>query len=219
MAQPRRTARALNSIPDSILHDADINAAAECELRWDVIPSHDNRAFTLIPHTHICAVDETHVHSEQKHSRFVVTKGRVVARCFSHDTQRTVTGAASRRLRELFFPSEFRDCFEEFMHTIMELCRGESFVRLGFSKEAFADWLAGLGITYVLAQRRHLPGSGQQSGSTRRSRTSRRPRWRHGPAARGMQILCASLPRPRCPIRCSTQGRTDAGRGFRDPRR
>ena len=111
-------------------YGADINAAAECELRWDVIPSHDNRAFTLIPHTHICAVDETHVHSEQKHSRFVVTKGRVVARCFSHDTQRTVTGAASRRLRELFFPSEFRDCFEEFMHTIMELCRGESFVRL-----------------------------------------------------------------------------------------
>lgn len=108
----------------------DINAAAECDFRWDVIPSHDDKVFTLIPHTNICTVDEGHVHSELKHSRFVVSKGRVVARCFSHDTQRTVTGAASRRLRELFFPNEFRDCFEDFMHSIMELCRGESFVRL-----------------------------------------------------------------------------------------
>jgi hypothetical protein len=109
---------------------SDINAASGCDFDWDVIPSHDNRVFTLIPHTNICTVDETHVHSEQKHSRFVVTKGRVVARCFSHDTQRIVTGAASKRLRELFFPNESGDCFEDFMNNIMELCRNESFVRL-----------------------------------------------------------------------------------------
>jgi hypothetical protein len=109
---------------------SDINAASGCDFTWDVIPSHDKRVFTLIPHTHRCTVDDGYVHSEPKHSRFVVSKGRVVARCFSHDTQRTVTGAASRRLRELFFPNALRDSFEDFMHNIMELCRGESFVRL-----------------------------------------------------------------------------------------
>lgn len=109
---------------------SDINGASGCDFKWDVIASHDNRAFTLIPHTNICTVDEGYVHSEPKHSRFVVSKGRVVARCFRHDTQRTVTGAASRRLRELFFPNELRDSFEDFMHNIMELCRGESLVRL-----------------------------------------------------------------------------------------
>lgn len=30
----------------------------------------------------------------------------------------------------------------------------EWFVRLGFSEKAFADWLAGLRVTYVLAQSR-----------------------------------------------------------------
>ena len=109
---------------------SDINRASGCHFKWDVIASHDNRVFTLIPHTNICTVNEGYLHSEQKHSRFVVSKGRVVARCFSHDTQRTVTGTASRRLRELFFPNEFKDSFEDFMHNIMELCRGESFVRL-----------------------------------------------------------------------------------------
>lgn len=111
-------------------YTCDINAAASCNFQWDVIQSADHKVFTLIPHINICTVDESHVHSEQKHSRFVVTKWRVVARCFSHDTQRIVTGPASRRLRELFFPDAVRDSFEDFMHTIMELCRGELFVRL-----------------------------------------------------------------------------------------
>jgi hypothetical protein len=111
-------------------YSVDINAIASCDLKWDVIPSHNNRVFTLIPHTNICTVDDAHVHNEQKHSRFVVSKGSVVARCFSHNTQRTVTGVVSRRLREIFFPNDFKDYFEDFMHNIMELCRGESFVRL-----------------------------------------------------------------------------------------
>ena len=111
-------------------YSSDINAATGCDFRWEVIASQDQRVFTIIPDTAVCTVDSGHVHSEPKHSRFVVSKGRVVARCFSHSTQRTVTGAASRRLRELFFPSELRDSFEDFMHSIMALCSGESFVRL-----------------------------------------------------------------------------------------
>ena len=127
---------------DEVLRDysSDINAAANCDLKWDVIRSADRKLFTLIPHTCICTVDDEHVHSEAKHSRFIVSKTRVVAKCFSHHHHRTVTGDASRRLRELFFPSEFKDSFEDFMHSIMELCRGESYVRFDdFVWQARAD--------------------------------------------------------------------------------
>lgn len=121
----------------SMDYSSDINTAADCNFKWDVIPYHNNRVFILIPHTAICTVDEKHVHSEHKHSRFVVSKTRVVAKCFSHNSERTVTGAASKRLRELFFPIEFRDSFEDFMNGIMEFCSGASLVRLdGFVLKA-----------------------------------------------------------------------------------
>lgn len=55
---------------------------------------------------------------------------RVVIRCFSHSMQRSVTGPAAKRLRELFFPGECKDSFENLMHSIMDMCSGASFVRL-----------------------------------------------------------------------------------------
>ena len=108
-------------------YSSDINAAAGCNLKWEVIYSDEAKAFTLIPDTAICTVENDHVHSEKMHSRFVVTKTRVVARCFRHEPQRTVTGDVSRRLRELFFPGE--DSFGGFMHNLMELCSVELFFR------------------------------------------------------------------------------------------
>ncbi len=115
----------------SIDYVSKINEAADCDLDWDIVPSHDNKTFTLIPHTYICTVDEDLVHSEQKHSRFVVSRERVIAQCFSHDDhQRTITGTTSRRLRELFFPKEYKNCFTDFMQNIIDLCRSESLVRL-----------------------------------------------------------------------------------------
>ncbi len=111
-------------------YSPEINVAAGCDLKWDVITTHGGRTFTLIPHTNICTVDDSHVHSEGKHSRYAVSKMRVVARCFSHSEQRTVTGPAAKRLRELFFPGERNDLFENFMQSIMDLCGGASFFRL-----------------------------------------------------------------------------------------
>ena len=99
----------------------DINNIAGCNLVWDVIPSPDNKVYTLIPHTNLCTVEDCHVHSESKHSRFVVTKRHVVAKCFSHSTDREVDGVVSKRLREFLFP-ESSDAFEDFMQDLFKLC-------------------------------------------------------------------------------------------------
>jgi hypothetical protein len=103
-----------------------INALSGCELEWDVIPSPDNKVFTLIPNTSICTVDDDYVHSKQKHSRFIVSKDSVIARCFSHG-QRIVTSDASKSLQKLFFSN---DSFEDFMHNVIELCHNKSLFRL-----------------------------------------------------------------------------------------
>jgi REP element-mobilizing transposase RayT len=127
-------------------YSSDINAAAGSDVNWDVI--HKDNAVIMIPHTAVCAVDCSHVHSEQKHSRFIVTRSSVVAKCFSHDGQRTVTGDVSRRLREIFFPGS---SFENFMHSMMDLCDGESFVRLdGFVWKARSDtpWIHDRLVSY-----------------------------------------------------------------------
>lgn len=116
-------------INNSSTRDYMSNALSGCNFEWDVIPSPNNKVFTLIPHTNICTVDDDYVHSKQKHSRLVVSKERVVARCFSHG-QRVVTGDVSMSLRELFFPNESKDSFEDFMHNVIELCHSKSLVRL-----------------------------------------------------------------------------------------
>ena len=54
-----------------------------CDLAWDIIPSQDHSLYTLIPHTQACTVDASYVHSESKHSRYIMTRSRMVARCFS----------------------------------------------------------------------------------------------------------------------------------------
>ena len=136
---------------NTIDYSSYINCIAECDLKWDVIGSHDNKVFTIIPYTNVCTVDENHVHSEHKHSRLVISKARVVARCFSHSSQRTITGDISRRLRELFFPDEFRYSFDDFMNSIMELCSRSSFVRLdGFVWKARSDkpWVYDMLVSY-----------------------------------------------------------------------
>ena len=131
-------------------YSAEINAA-DCALQWDVIPSREGKVFTLIPHTKLCTVDDSYIHSEPKHSRFVVTKSRVIARCFSHSSERTVTGDTSKRLRELFFPSDVGDSFEDFMCSMMALCSSAALVRLdGFVWQAKSgqSWLYDRMMTY-----------------------------------------------------------------------
>lgn len=119
-------------------YSSEINAAAECNLQWDVIRAQNGKTFTLIPHTDICTVNSDHVHSETKHSRYVVSKTRVVARCFSHNTHGVITNVAAKRLRELFSPE--KESFLDFMNNVMELCRDASFVRLdGFVWKARQD--------------------------------------------------------------------------------
>jgi len=105
-----------------------INKVINCNLSWDVIPSNDNKVFTLIPNTNLCTVDCIYVHSEYKHSRFAVTKTRVIAKCFSHNTERIVTGSSAKSLCELFFPSSTNK-FQDFMNSLMEFCGNESYVR------------------------------------------------------------------------------------------
>ena len=99
----------------------EINRVTGCDLVWDVIASPDNKVFTIIFHTNICTVDDGCAHSESKHSRFIVTKRHVIARCFSHTVDREVVGVASKKLRELFFPDDI-DSFEHFMHNLFRLC-------------------------------------------------------------------------------------------------
>ena len=71
----------------------------------------------------------------------MVTKTRVAAQCFSHNTQKTITGPAAKHLRELLFP----DNNSFFMESLMDLCHGASFVRLdGFvwqSKQDTKKWI------------------------------------------------------------------------------
>ena len=135
-----------------------INAAADCDLKWDVIESPDKNVFTIIPDTRLCTVDDSYVHSEHKHSRYVVTKTRVVAKCFSH-SERTITGDVSKRLREIFFPC---NSFENFMQGVLELCSGESFSRLdGFVWKARSDrsWIYDRLASYEEFINTHFKGS------------------------------------------------------------
>ena len=81
----------VNNIVDSTIHCgrnddyvSSINAIVKCDLAWDIIPSQDHSLYTLIPHTQACTVDASYVHSDSKHSRYILTRSRMVARCFSH---------------------------------------------------------------------------------------------------------------------------------------
>jgi len=106
-----------------------INDISGCDYVWDVLKSPDGNAYTLIPHTNICTVNERHTHSEAKHSRFVVTNKAVVAKCFSHAINRVVTGKASEQLRAYFFPDN-PDSFESFMQTMFDVCKKELLGRM-----------------------------------------------------------------------------------------
>ena len=107
-------------------YSSEINIAANSDVKWDVI-TYDN-SFTIIPHTSLCTVDDNYSHTEDKHSWFVVSKNRVVAKCHNpKHKERVVTGLISKRIREIFYSDI--NTFEQFMNDVIELCHGESFFR------------------------------------------------------------------------------------------
>jgi hypothetical protein len=131
-------------------YSSEINAAVNADFNWNVICSPDNKVFTLIPDTAVCTVDNSYVHTEHKHSYIVVSKWRVVAKCFSHK-ERTIVGNMSKRLREQFFPNELKDSFEEFMHSIIKFCHNYSLYRLdGFIWKACSSkpWIYDKVLSY-----------------------------------------------------------------------
>ncbi len=81
---------------------SDINAAAGCDLKWDIIKFLDDDEFFIIPHTRICAVNDNYVHDEEGTSYFSLNKEHIEAKCVRHG-RRILTGNVADRMLQLFF--------------------------------------------------------------------------------------------------------------------
>jgi phage/plasmid-associated DNA primase len=110
----------------------EINNIMGSNVVWDVVATPDGKCRTLIPQTNACTVNPEHVHTDTKHSRLVVSRSRVIARCFSHG-EISITGATSKRLRSMFFSDDISNTFEDMMQELMELANRENLGRMNGS--------------------------------------------------------------------------------------